>query len=376
MTGDDRYPIDPDHISDDESDYNGGEENPDSPASVVFMEMMRQAAALKEEQAEAEARAAEPVELNAPQVYETGEERRRAAQLEAERLKRVQRKQERRRRKTVGFVAGFVRSLLVVTIAAGTMATILSMWTKPEALDLSVRQQIAAVNATRVPVIIPTLTPIPNMDRRVGIISGHYGKPPESFQTQFDPGATCEVDGEVVLTENEINFAIVSKVVVKLRDYGYSVDLLEEFDPRLLDYDADLMVSLHSNDCQDYGERVSGFLVSQSQARPTGGVDEKLVNCIRRHYAERTGLDQRFGLTRDMTDYHVFSDIKPSTPGAILELGFMKDDREMLTMQQELLANAVVEGILCFLDPATGPLGPMPVPTETLIPVVTSTPGS
>lgn len=374
MAADDRYPIDPDHISDEESAQGDGEENPESPASVVFMEMMREAAARSTEQAEAEARAAEPVELNPPQVYENEAERQRAAQLEAERLKRVQRKREKRRRRTVGFVAGFVRSLLVVTIAAGTMATILSMWTKPEALDLRVRQQIAAVNATRPPVIIPTLTPVPNIDRRIGVISGHYGKPPENYQTQFDPGATCEEDGEVLLTENEINFAVASKVVVKLREYGYTVDLMEEWDTRLKDYDADALVSLHSNDCQDYGELVSGFLVSQSQARPTGGKDEKLVNCMARHYAERTGLDQRFGLTRDMTDYHVFSDIKPSTPGVILELGFLKDDKEMLTMQQELLANAVVEGILCFLDPATGPLGPTPVPTETLMPVVTSPP--
>jgi N-acetylmuramoyl-L-alanine amidase len=371
MAGDDRYYVDPDQTSEGEDDYNGADgpehEQPESPASVIFMQMMRNAAA---EKTEANVREAEPVTLNPPQVYESEAERRRAAKLEAERLKRVKRKQERRRRHTVGVLAGFVRSILVVLISGATIATILSMWTKPEALDMRVRQQIARVNATPISVLAPTLTPIPNIQRRIGIISGHYGKPPDHFQTDFDPGAICP-DG---LTENEINYAVASQVVVKLRDRGYSVDLLEEFDPRLPDYDADVLVSLHSNDCQDYGEFVSGFLVSQAQARATGGADEKLVNCIALHYGQMTGLDRRFGLTRDMTDYHVFGDIKPSTPGVILELGFMKDDRLLLTDQQELIANAVVTGILCYLDPSTGFLGPTPVPSETPI-QPTSTPG-
>jgi N-acetylmuramoyl-L-alanine amidase len=62
-------------------------------------------------------------------------------------------------------------------------------------------------------------------------------------------------------------------------------------------------------------------------------------------------LVRRFGLTRDMTDYHIFREIDLNTPGTILELGFMRDDRAILTDDPELLADAIVEGIICYLNP-------------------------
>ena len=49
----------------------------------------------------------------------------------------------------------------------------------------------------------------------------------------------CE-DG---LRENDINFAVASKVVLALRQRGYSVLLLDEFDPRLEDFQAAALVS-------------------------------------------------------------------------------------------------------------------------------------
>src|SRR5690606_34394711 len=75
----------------------------------------------------------------------------------------------------------------------------------------------------------------PNWARRIGIVSGHRG--PEN-----DPGAVCD-DG---LTEREINFAVAQLVVRSLREQGYSVDLLDEFDPRLTTYQAAALVSIHS----------------------------------------------------------------------------------------------------------------------------------
>ena len=51
-----------------------------------------------------------------------------------------------------------------------------------------------------------------------------------------------------------------------------------------------------------------------------------------------------------MTDYHAFKEIDGQTPGAIIELGFMGADRELLTEESAQVAKAIVNGILCFLE--------------------------
>jgi N-acetylmuramoyl-L-alanine amidase len=354
---------------DDNHDQPDKEETNDSPASVVFMEMMRRVAdatGVGSDEAPSTKKEDAPVELNPPQKFTTPEERRQAAALEAQRLKRVQRRQERRRRNTVGTVSGLIRTMFVVAVSGLLIATILSMWTDPAALDARVRAELAgaaAINAapTAIPIDSPTPAITPNYVRRIGIISGHYGVPPESYGSTFDPGAVCP-DG---LTENQVNFEIAQRVVVALREQNYRVDLLEEHDPNLDDYRGDALVSIHSNDCRDYGEIVSGFLVAKHEARPDGGPDQRLVNCLAQHYGTVTGLDQRFGLTRDMTDYHIFSKINARTPGAIMELGFMFNDREILTTEQDKIAQGVVDGIVCFLQDGGGVVPITPEPEVT-----------
>jgi N-acetylmuramoyl-L-alanine amidase len=61
-----------------------------------------------------------------------------------------------------------------------------------------------------------------------------------------------------------------------------------------------------------------------------------------------------------MTDYHTFREINRATPAAILELGFMLADREILTTRPDVLANGVTDGILCFLEPGTTVTPPDP----------------
>jgi N-acetylmuramoyl-L-alanine amidase len=51
-----------------------------------------------------------------------------------------------------------------------------------------------------------------------------------------------------------------------------------------------------------------------------------------------------------MTAYHAFKEIDPKTPGAIIELGFMAADRELLTANSYEVAQGVARGIACFLD--------------------------
>lgn len=263
-------------------------------------------------------------------------------QRESQRIHRVKRRQARQRQRRSGFIGGLLRTVFVLLMTAGLASTLLTWFTAPDFLNRRVVSGLVVAEATFSVAGQPTQLPTPNYLRKVGIVSGHRG--PEN-----DPGAVCP-DG---LTEASINFDVATRVVVALRSLGYSVDLLDEFDARLNNYQAASLVSIHANTCQDFGERVSGFLVAKAAVRPDAGPDTILAECIAQYYGRATQLERRFSLTLDMTDYHTFREIHPLTPAAILELGFMKDDRELLTTQQDLMAQAIVDGVLCFLNPPT-----------------------
>lgn len=312
---------------------------PDEEASpsVAFMEMMRQAAARREPRI---TRTSAPQESSEP-VFENAVEA--PPKPRPEQPPRRPRRKERRARRTVGIFGGIIRSFIVVFAAAGLTATIFTWWTPSKFISSDVRQELSVALATSVATTVPTALPAPNWARRVGIVSGHRGP-------QNDPGAVCP-DG---LTEASINEHVATMVVRNLRGYGYTVDLLDEFDPRLDNYEAAALLSIHSNSCQDYGEPVSGFLISAAAARITArGNDQILVDCIARSYGLATGLERREGVTLDMTDYHTFREIHPHTPAAIIELGFMLADRQILTERTDLLSNSITEGLRCFLEPGS-----------------------
>jgi len=245
-----------------------------------------------------------------------------------------------------------------VIIAAGLMATIFTWWTPSQFLADDVKQELSIAQATGQVTSVPTIVPTPNWLKRVGIVSGHRGP-----QVPPDPGAVCP-DG---LTEASITFAVSQLVVRNLRAHGYSVDLLDEFDLRLENYQAAALVSIHANTCQVWpGEVVSGYLIARAAARNSvQGNDDLLVNCIAQYYAQMTGLQRRDGVTVDMSDYHTFREIHPLTPAAILELGFLLADRPVLTGKQEEMAQGITDGILCFLEPSKPPATPTVLPGTT-----------
>jgi len=337
------------------------------PASVTFMEMMRHAAAkAAPPPTPAEQLFARPVDIAKPTfprppaaeaeaATERAGERRREAAIEEQRIRRVKKRRARRRQRTVGVLGGIIRSLIVVVIAAGLMATIFTWWTPSQFLADNVKQELSIAQATGQVTAAPTVMPTPNWLKRIGIVSGHRGP-----QVPPDPGAVCP-DG---LTEASVNFAVAQLVVRNLRVQGYSVDLLDEFDPRLDNYQAAALVSIHANTCQVWpGEVVSGFLIARAAARNTiQGNDDILVNCVAQYYGQYTGLTRRDGVTVDMTDYHTFREIHPLTPASILELGFLLADRAILTEKQTEMAQGITDGILCFLQPNQRPATETPTP--------------
>lgn len=182
------------------------------------------------------------------------------------------------------------------------------------------------------PLSTPTPTPL-----RIGIVSGHRGS---------DCGAVC-ADG---LTEAEVNFDIASRVASALRARGYEVDVLDEFDPRLTNYRALLLLSIHADSCEYINDEATGFKVARVLDSHVPEAEDRLVACLIEHYAARTGLRLHANsITPDMTSYHGFFEIAPDTPAAIIETGFLYLDRPFLTQRPDLAAQGIVEGIICFL---------------------------
>jgi len=61
-----------------------------------------------------------------------------------------------------------------------------------------------------------------------------------------------------------------------------------------------------------------------------------------------------------MTSYHAFSEIDPLTTAAIIEVGFLNLDQDILTKNPERLADGIVAGIRCYLNNEGVPTTPTP----------------
>lgn len=188
---------------------------------------------------------------------------------------------------------------------------------------------------TRTPEHIPSPTPTPRK-LKVGVVAGHW---------QSDSGAICP-DG---LQEVTINLDVASRVVAILQFEGYDAELLPEFADSLDGYRSDAFVSIHADSC-DIPE-ASGFKVARVAGSAIPEEEDRLVACMIREYRGATGLPFHVdSITFDMTAYHAFKEIDVETPGAIIELGFMAADREMLTDHSYEVAQGVARGIACFLE--------------------------
>ncbi len=196
------------------------------------------------------------------------------------------------------------------------------------------------------PIVIPlsTSTPTPMTalpssaphTPRIGIIAGHSGS---------DSGAICP-DG---LQEADINLSVARRVVALLRQEGWVVDLLDEFDTRLNNYRADALLSIHADSCSFPGK--SGFKVTRAESGFHPASADTLVDCVIRNYALRTGLAfDADTITYDMTRYHAYYEIDRQTPAAIIEVGFMLDDREILTQRTDVVAQGIADGLRCFIN--------------------------
>lgn len=318
-------------------------------AAAIFVAMMRQAAA----KASSKTAAASEVDGLLAERADPGLDGDISLEPppETHEIRRVRRRLDLRRPHPTSMAGGFFGAIFVVVVSTALVATLLMFFINPEFVNPAVVRGLQAESdgaAAGVAEGLPTPEGTPHFLRRIGIISGHRGKGATGGR---DPGAICEDEfGNPFLTEDEINFAVATRVVSRLESMNFAAEMLDEYDPRLNDYRADALVSIHANTCYDFGEYVSGFIVAISEARPEIGVDAFLRECIGENFGAQVPLPRSFNITEDMTQYHAWRKIHPLTPGTILEMGYMLADQAVLTEDPDILARAVVDGILCFIE--------------------------
>jgi N-acetylmuramoyl-L-alanine amidase len=178
---------------------------------------------------------------------------------------------------------------------------------------------------------------------RIGIVAGHSGN---------DSGAVCyDGNGNVTLTEADVNLKIAAIVQQQLTQKGFQVDLLREFDTRLNGYRALAIISIHNDSCEYINDEATGYKVAAALNTNDVNRANRLTACLVDRYEAATKMTFHSGsITADMREYHAFREIDPSTVAAIIETGFLNLDREILTKNTEGVAAGIVDGILCFTN--------------------------
>lgn len=236
----------------------------------------------------------------------------------------------------------FWRGMQTALGAAFIVATLFTLWTPGSMVESSLEARMAQAleSASSDGDAALEGTPDPTEQTRsnqIGIVAGHFGS---------DPGAVCS-NG---VTEAELNLEIATLVQKDLSDLGYQVDLLEEFDPRLLGYQGAVVVSIHLDSCIYVNDQATGFKVAAALAEQNIAASQHLTACLSERYSEITGLPYHAGsVTDDMTYYHAFNEIAPETVAAIIEVGFMNMDYRFITEETDRIAEGIGAGILCYL---------------------------
>jgi N-acetylmuramoyl-L-alanine amidase len=248
-------------------------------------------------------------------------------------------------------VNAFVPTLGVAIL----LATLFTAWTPNSFFAGSLQEKLSLMLTPQAPPEEIITTPQPQL--RIGIVAGHTGN---------DSGAVCmNEDGEVDLTEADVNLKIAELVKKNLESQGFQVDLLNEFDTRLNGYRAVALVSIHNDSCEYINDEATGFKVASSLDTRDINRAQRLTACLVDRYQRATQLTYHAGsITADMREYHAFSEIDPNTITAIIETGFLNLDRDILTGQPELVAGGVTQGILCFINNESV----MPTPFPTTVP--------
>ncbi|GAB4538985.1 MAG: hypothetical protein Fur002_03360 [Anaerolineales bacterium] len=233
------------------------------------------------------------------------------------------------------------QSWAAVVGVAVLLATLFTAWTPNAFFAGNLQNQLSLMLTPQADPNSLLVSPQPQL--RIGIVAGHNGN---------DSGAVClDENGNVNLSEADVNLDIANRVRANLLTLGYQVDLLNEFDTRLNGYRAVALVSIHNDSCDYINEEATGFKVAASSVTRDLNLAGRLTACMVDRYERVTGLPFHAGsITADMRDYHAFSEIDPNTVTAIIETGFLYLDRDILVNETGRIAEGVTQGILCYLN--------------------------
>ncbi len=231
------------------------------------------------------------------------------------------------------------------------LATLFTAWTPDSLFATNLQEQLRLMLTPQPGAANPVATPRPQL--RIGIVAGHNGN---------DSGAVCTDDnGQVTLTEADVNMKIATMVRDSLIAKGIQVDLLNEFDTRLNGYRAVALVSIHNDSCEYINDEATGFKVAASMDTRDTNRAQRLTACLTDRYEKATNLTFHAGsITADMREYHAFAEIDPNTITAIIETGFLNLDQDILTKHTDRVAEGVTQGILCFINNES--VEPTPIP--------------
>ncbi len=236
------------------------------------------------------------------------------------------------------------------------VATMFTFWSDPGLLPFTLGQSGIPLSggpqATQTAISQGTSTP--RGRPLVGIVVGHWD------DNTGDQGAVCS---DISLTEFQVNQHVAALVRDQLIARGMDVDMLREFDPKLNGYQASALVSIHADSCDYINDEATGFKVSAAMSNPRPQLSARLTACLRQRYALATGIQLHNSITADMTSYHAFDEINENTTAAIIEVGFLNLDRELLTQRTDRVAQGIVDGLLCYLNNEEIPFAATPQTT-------------
>lgn len=187
-------------------------------------------------------------------------------------------------------------------------------------------------------------TPESGPKKIVGIVAGHYG---------FDTGYQCGSDLNFV-RETDVDLRLAVMVRDYLENMGYSVDLLQEFDPALSNYTGLALVSIHTNRCDTTDMSLSGFYVTGGGPNSYPSETKRLNDCLAYNYEKYTGLDY-LGQNYDTTDQMLYSfdTVNDYTTVSVIHTGYLSNDYRAFSEQTASLAKGIAEGIICYVEDST-----------------------
>ena len=237
------------------------------------------------------------------------------------------------------------RWLLIISLILAVSVLIGLRWYDTDVPRATIRDSIQQAIETRWYQTLNTIKgPV-----RVGIQVGHLNSldhPEELAELRWSTGGHAQGVDEV-----DINLRVANALAERLEARGIVVDIIPATPTP--NYKADVFVAIHADSSPDperQGYKSSVYKDTRNRH------DQRLKELIDKAYFDASGMaDDDANVTASMLLYYAFNrhykhSVSRSTPGIIVELGYISNRRNLIYMQNEQQpASALESGIIAFL---------------------------